>query len=140
MTDTSTIAPPQMVRSFSELGIDQVPLVGGKNASLGEMYRELTSKGVRVPNGFAITAPAYRYAIEAAGVLDELHELLDPLDPSDVTDLQTRAASARDIVYRAGLPDDLRAEILAGYAALRAEYGDDVTLAVRSSATAEDLP
>jgi len=140
MTHTQTVAPPRMVRFFSELGIDQVPLVGGKNASLGEMYRELTSRGVRVPNGFAITAPAYRYAIEAAGVTAELHELLDPLDPSDVTDLQTRAAVARDIVYRAGLPDDLEAEILAGYAALRAEYGDDVTLAVRSSATAEDLP
>ena len=130
MTDTQTIAPPRMVRAFSELGIDQVPLVGGKNASLGEMYRELTAKGVRVPNGFAITAPAYRYAIEAAGVAEELHELLDPLDSSDVTDLQTRAAAARDIVYRAGLPEDLRAEILAGYADLRAEYGDDVTLAV----------
>ena len=140
MTHTQIAAPPHMVRFFSDLGIDQVPLVGGKNASLGEMYRELTSRGVRVPNGFAITAPAYRYTIEAAGIADELHELLDPLDPTDVADLQTRAAAARDIVYGAGLPDDLRAEIVAGYAALRAEYGDDVTLAVRSSATAEDLP
>ena len=140
MTHTQIVAPPHMVRFFSDLGIDQVPLVGGKNASLGEMYRELTSRGVRVPNGFAITAPAYRYTIEAAGIADELHELLDPLDPSDVADLQTRAAAARDIVYGAGLPEDLRAEIVAGYAALRAEYGDDVTLAVRSSATAEDLP
>ena len=140
MTHTQIAAPPHMVRFFSDLGIDQVPLVGGKNASLGEMYRELTSRGIRVPNGFAITAPAYRYTIEAAGIADELHELLDPLDPTDVADLQTRAAAARDIVYGAGLPDDLRAEIVAGYAALRAEYGDDVTLAVRSSATAEDLP
>ncbi|MBV1892783.1 MAG: phosphoenolpyruvate synthase [Ilumatobacteraceae bacterium] len=129
-----------MVRFFSEIGLDQVPLVGGKNASLGEMYRELTVKGVRVPNGFAITAPAYRYAIEASGVGEQLHALLDPLDSSDVSDLQTRAAAARDIVYRAGLPESLQVEILSGYAKLRAEYGEDVTLAVRSSATAEDLP
>lgn len=140
MTSTAVTAPPRMVRFFSELGIEQVPLVGGKNASLGEMYRELTSKGIRVPNGFAITAPAYRYAIEASGVGARLHELLDPLDPADVTDLQTRAAAARDVVYHAGLPADLEREILAGYTALRDEYGDDVTLAVRSSATAEDLP
>lgn len=140
MTTAAVTAPPRMVRFFSELGIEQVPLVGGKNASLGEMYRELTSKGIRVPNGFAVTAPAYRYAIEASGVDARLHELLDPLDPTNVTDLQTRAAAARDIVYHAGLPDELEQEILAGYAALRDEYGDDVTLAVRSSATAEDLP
>lgn len=140
MTRIQVTAPSQMVRFFSEIGLDQVPLVGGKNASLGEMYRELTVKGVRVPNGFAITAPAYRYAIEASGVGEQLHALLDPLDSSDVSDLQTRAAAARDIVYRAGLPESLQAEILAGYAKLRAEYGEDVTLAVRSSATAEDLP
>ena len=140
MTRIQVTAPSQMVRFFSEIGLDQVPLVGGKNASLGEMYRELTVKGVRVPNGFAITAPAYRYAIEASGVGEQLHTLLDPLDSSDVSDLQTRAAAARDIVYRAGLPESLQAEILAGYAKLRAEYGEDVTLAVRSSATAEDLP
>jgi pyruvate,water dikinase len=140
MTITHITAPTRPVRFFSELGIEQVPLVGGKNASLGELYRELTAMGVRVPNGFAVTAPAYRYAIEAAGVSDDLHAVLDPLDSSDVADLQTRAAAARDIVYNAGLPDDLQAEILAGYDQLRAEYGNDVSLAVRSSATAEDLP
>lgn len=140
MTGSDVTVPDRPVRFFSELGIDQVPLVGGKNASLGELYRELTAVGVRVPNGFAITAPAYRYAIGAAGVAGELHELLDPMDSSDVADLQTRAGAARDTVYAAGIPDDLRAEILAGYAQLKAEYGDDVTLAVRSSATAEDLP
>ncbi len=140
MTDTSVAAGSRYIRFFSELGIDDVPLVGGKNASLGEMYRELTERGVRIPNGFAITAPAYRYAVDAAGVVDELHTLLDPLDLSDVTDLQTRAAAARDLVYQAGLPEDLRKQILEGYARLKAEYGDDVTLAVRSSATAEDLP
>jgi len=140
MTRIQVTVPSQMVRFFSEIGLDQVPLVGGKNASLGELYRELTVKGVRVPNGFAITAPAYRYAIEAAGVGERLHAVLDPLDSSDVSDLQTRAAAARDIVYRAGLPESLQTEILAGYAKLRSEYGDDVTLAVRSSATAEDLP
>jgi pyruvate,water dikinase len=140
MTSTDVTVPARPVRFFSEIGIDQVPLVGGKNASLGELYRELTAAGVRVPNGFAITAPAYRYAVEAAGVEGGLHDLLDPLDSSNVADLQTRASAAREIVYAAGIPDDLRAEILAGYAKLKEEYGEDVTLAVRSSATAEDLP
>lgn len=140
MLNHDVAAPQHAVRFFSELGIDDVALVGGKNASLGEMYRELTGRGVRVPNGFAITAPAYRYVVEAAGVVDELHALLDPVDLSNVSDLQIRAAAARDIVYRAGLPDDLRVQILAGYERLKAEYGDDVALAVRSSATAEDLP
>ncbi len=132
--------PSRPIRFFSEIGLEQVPLVGGKSASLGELYRELTAQGLRIPNGFAITAPAFRYAMEASGAQRELHRLLDPLDSSDIADLQTRASAAREIVYQAGLPDDLVAEIVAGYAALRSEYGDDVTLAVRSSATAEDLP
>ncbi|MDH3705188.1 MAG: phosphoenolpyruvate synthase [Acidimicrobiia bacterium] len=128
------------IRFFSEIGLDDLPLVGGKNASLGEMYQELTPQGVRVPNGFAVIAPAYWEILEKAGMVEQLHELMDPLDRSDVTDLQARAAAARDLVYRAPLTDEIRADILEGYRQLRDEYGDDVTLAVRSSATAEDLP
>lgn len=128
------------VRFFNELGIDDVPLVGGKNASLGELYHELTESGLNVPNGFAVIAPAYRYTIETAGIVGELHELLDDVDGTDVSLLQERAALARKLVYNAGLPDDIAAQIKEAYATLRAEYGDDVTLAVRSSATAEDLP
>ncbi|MHB1594075.1 MAG: phosphoenolpyruvate synthase [Streptosporangiaceae bacterium] len=125
---------------FDEFGIGDVPTVGGKNASLGEMYTKLSAEGVRVPNGFAITADAYRYMLEESGAYDVLHEALEGLDPSDVADLARRAKTAREAVYGAGLPADLAAEILAGYRALEEQYGKDVTLAVRSSATAEDLP
>ncbi len=131
---------PAYTRWFGEIGIDDIPEVGGKNASLGEMYRNLTSEGVRVPNGFAVTAAAYRYVLDANEAWPRLHQALDGLDPDDVRDLQTRGARAREIVYGCTLPDDLKADILAQYARLRQEYGDDVSLAVRSSATAEDSP
>lgn len=80
----------QYVRFFDQLGIDDVGLVGGKTASLGEMYRNLAGDGVRIPNGFAITAQAYRYMLEAAGALPGLHAALDDLDPADVNDLARR--------------------------------------------------
>ena len=128
------------VRFFNEFGIDDVPLVGGKNASLGEMYRKLTSEGLRVPNGFAITAGAYRYMLDEAGAWDGLHEALDSLDPADVTGLARAGKQAREIVYGAGLPADLQREILDGYRRLQDEYGEGLSLAVRSSATSEDLP
>ncbi|ACX96197.1 phosphoenolpyruvate synthase [Halothiobacillus neapolitanus] len=128
------------IRFFDELGIDDVPLVGGKNASLGEMYRKLSPAGVRIPNGFAITAEAYHYMLDSANAWPALHEALDTLDPEDVSDLARRGKRAREIVYGAGLPDDLAKEIIAAYRKLQEEYGEDVGLAVRSSATAEDLP
>jgi pyruvate,water dikinase len=130
----------QYIRWFNELSIEDVPLVGGKNASLGEMYRELTPKGIRIPNGFAVTAEAYRYILDQAGAWDALHRALDDLDPDDVADLARRARTARELIYGAPFPDDLEREILAAYAQLQQEYGDDLSVAVRSSATAEDLP
>jgi len=128
------------IRFFDSLTIEDIPLVGGKNASLGEMYRELTPQGIKVPNGFAVTAQAYRYTLDRAGAWDKLHAALDDLDPDDVQDLARRAARARDIVYSAPLPDDLREEMLAAYRQLLAEYGEEMSVAIRSSATAEDLP
>ena len=128
------------VRFFEEFGIDDVPLVGGKNASLGEMFQKLSTQGVRIPHGFAITAQAYRYMLDEAGAWDRLHAELDELDPADVAALARKGKRAREIVYGAGLPDDLAAEILDAYRKLQQEYGEDVSLAVRSSATAEDLP
>ncbi len=128
------------VRFFEEIGIDDVPLVGGKNASLGEMYRNLSGDGVRVPNGFAITAEAYRHMLETAGAWGPLHEALDDLEPDDMKDLARRAKRARDIVYGAGVPEDLEREILDSYRRLQEQYGEEVSVAVRSSATAEDLP
>ena len=135
-----THAARDYVRFFSEIGAADVALVGGKNASLGEMYRELTAQGVRVPNGFAITAAAYREVLDAAGAVPRLRAALDGLDTADVADLARRAAQARDIVYAAPLPSELAAAILDGYRRLQDEYGPALTLAVRSSATAEDLP
>jgi pyruvate, water dikinase len=128
------------IRFFEEMGIDDVPLVGGKNASLGEMFQKLSDRGVRVPHGFAITAEAYRYMLDETGAWDRLHAELDDLDPADVAALARKAKRAREIVYGAGLPNDLAAEILDAYRALQQEYGEEVSLAVRSSATAEDLP
>ena len=128
------------IRFFEAIGLDDVALVGGKNASLGELYRNLQPAGVRVPNGFAITAEAYRYVLAQADAWGPLHEALDGLRSDDMQDLKRRGQLARDIVFSAPLPPDLAAEILAGYRELRREYGEDMSLAVRSSATAEDLP
>ncbi|WP_345988976.1 phosphoenolpyruvate synthase [Sulfurimonas sp. HSL1-2] len=128
------------VKWFREIGIGDVPTVGGKNASLGEMYRHLSAAGVLVPNGFAVTAEAYDAVLEANGALERLHALLDDFDPDDVVQLQARGKACREIVYNCTLPSALEAEILEGYEALKREYGDDVSLAVRSSATAEDSP
>ncbi len=130
----------RLVRWFATLGIADVPEVGGKNASLGELYSRLGVAGVRVPNGFALTAGAYREALAAAGAGPRLHALLDGLDVTDVAALARAAAAARDIVYAATGTDTLRRIIAESYATLEREYGAGVAVAVRSSATAEDLP
>ncbi len=128
------------IRWFNELNIEDIPLVGGKNASLGEMYRELIPQGINIPNGFAITAEGYRYMLDQANAWSELHLALDDLDPDDVADLARRARKAREIIYAAPLPDLLEKQILEAYSQLQNQYGDTLSLAVRSSATAEDLP
>ena len=130
----------QYIHYFKDITIDDIPLVGGKNASLGEMYRQLTSEGVKIPNGFAISAQAYRYVLDHNDAWSALHEALDGLDPDDMDDLAQRGKRARDIIYGAELPYDLQTEILAAYHELKTEYGPTLSLAVRSSATAEDLP
>ncbi|GEM89571.1 phosphoenolpyruvate synthase [Oceanithermus desulfurans] len=129
------------VKWFSEVGIHDVPLVGGKNASLGEMLRTLGEVGVRVPDGFAVTAEAYRYYLRSAGLEDKIRALLDGWDRSDPADLIRRARRIRNMIVRAECPEDLRREIAEAYAELSRKYGtDEVDVAVRSSATAEDLP
>lgn len=125
---------------FSELGIDDVPKVGGKNASLGEMYRELVPMGVLLPNGFATSAQSFRDALTNAGAWDKLHAELDGLDKSDIKALRKAGAACREIVYAAGLTDETAAEVTEAYAKLQEEYGEGMSVAVRSSATAEDLP
>jgi len=134
------MARSKFIRFFEEIGIEDVPLVGGKNASLGEMFQKLSEKGVRIPNGFAITAEAYIHMLEASGAFEALHKELDDLEPDDVVALARKGKRAREIVYGAGLPDDLATEIVDAYRKLQEEYGEEVSLAVRSSATAEDLP
>lgn len=128
------------LRWFENLQLEDVGLVGGKNSSLGELYHELSAAGVRVPNGFALTVRGYFDALRGGGAWTELHELLDALDVTDVATLADHAAKARQIVYDATGGAELRAHIVAAYRQLETQYGAGVAVAVRSSATAEDLP
>lgn len=130
----------EYIRWFSELGVNDVALVGGKNASLGEMYRELASQGVRVPNGFAVTAEAYRDTLKQGNGWADLRSALDGLHPADTDDLARRARAAREIIYGTPLPKAVADQVVQAYRQLIEEYGPQLTVAVRSSATAEDLP
>ena len=132
--------PVGYLRWFETIGLADVPSVGGKNASLGELYSKLGAHGVRLPNGFALTAQSYYDALSDAGAGPELHALLDGLDITDVATLAEHAARARAIVYAATGSEKLRELIVASYQKLEAQYGTGVAVAVRSSATAEDLP
>ncbi len=126
---------------FSELSLDDVPRVGGKNASLGEMLRTLTSVGVSVPDGFAVTADAYRLHLERAGIAERIYAMLDDLDVHDVEALAKTGAVVRQMVRATALPQEVVDGIAAAYAELSKKYGEQETdVAVRSSATAEDLP
>jgi pyruvate,water dikinase len=128
------------VKWFEEVGTGDVALVGGKNASLGEMIRNLQEKGVSVPSGFAITAEAYKYVIEEAGIREKLSETLADLDTHDMENLKTRGRKIREMIRNAPCPADLEEEIRAAYREMEQRYGGNVDVAVRSSATAEDLP
>ncbi len=130
------------LKFFEELSIDDIPQVGGKNASLGEMYHHLRPKGVFLPNGVATTADAYRYFLEKAGLNQKITEKLEGLDVSNVHDLAARGAAIRELIVGAELPKDFAEEIARGYAELCKKCGRDnnLVVAIRSSATAEDLP
>ncbi len=130
----------ELVLWFEQLGIDDVGIAGGKNASLGEMYQNLTKKGVNIPNGFATTAHAYVYFVEKAGIKDKIRKILTGLNTSDVEDLAKRGHEARHAILEAEMPADLKNAIAAAYQKLCATYGANTDVAVRSSATAEDLP
>lgn len=146
---------------FEEVGIADVPLVGGKNASLGEMIQQLSAKGVSVPTGFATTAYAYRYFVEKAGLEKKLRQLFSDLDVEDLKNLRDRAKQARALVLNTPFPKELEVAIATAYFKLCERYGADTEfcnrfdpeyrqackeysydtdVAVRSSATAEDLP
>jgi len=130
----------KLILWFDEITIDDVPLVGGKNASLGEMYQHLTKKGVPIPGGFAITATAYRYLIKEAGIEQAIKDALEGLDTHDMKNLQKRGEKVRKIIRHTEFPPPLTEAIIEGYRTMEERYGKDVDVAVRSSATAEDLP
>ncbi|MFH1012790.1 MAG: phosphoenolpyruvate synthase [Candidatus Peregrinibacteria bacterium] len=129
-----------LVLWFKELGIKDVPLVGGKNASLGEMVRKLTEKGVKVPNGFAITAHAYHYLLKAAKIKENIQEVMAHLKVKEIESLKQCGQKARDIIRNAEFPADLTETIEKSYEKMEQLYGKNCDVAVRSSATAEDLP
>jgi pyruvate,water dikinase len=129
---------PPFIRWFSDITLGDVPLVGGKNASLGELYRHLSGAGVRVPNGFAVTADAYRHFMQATGLAATIDRLTKGLHADNLTELSERGLAIRQAIVGATLPQDLEAAIADAYHQLG--EGTAVDVAVRSSATAEDLP
>jgi pyruvate,water dikinase len=130
----------KMVLWFDELELADIPQVGGKNASLGEMRRELIPKGVSIPDGYAVTANAYRYLLKSSGVVEQMKQILSDLDTHDLENLKSRGKKVRSLIYNSPFPKDLEDEIIAAYGKLCEEYGPNTDVAVRSSATAEDLP
>jgi len=126
---------------FKDTTIKDIPRVGGKNASLGEMYSKLTSKGVDVPNGFSVTAAAYNYFLKTAGIKDDIERILVDLDTNSIKNLSERGAKVRATILNAKFPEDLKKAILEAYHQLSKQYKTNFTdVAIRSSATAEDLP
>lgn len=131
----------RLILWFEEIGIKDVPYVGGKNASLGEMYQNLTKQGINVPYGFAITAQAYDYFLEEAGIREEMEAVLRGVNTRDVQDLAMRGHQIRELILGAEMPKRLEEEIVEAYTKLSKKYRTSSTdVAVRSSATAEDLP
>lgn len=129
------------IQWFAELTIDDVPRVGGKNASLGEMIRELTPAGIQVPDGFAVTADAYRAFLQYNELDSQIADILRGLNTKDVTDLMRRTGQIRRLILRGEFPPEMEAEIVAAYQELSRRYQmNSADVAVRSSATAEDLP
>ncbi len=130
----------KFIKWFEEIGAGDVALVGGKNASLGEMVRNLGKNGVNVPSGFAITAEAYTYVIEKAGIMGKIRDILAGLDTHDMENLSRRSKEIRNLIKAAPCPEELEEEIRLAYREMERRYGRNVDIAVRSSATAEDLP
>ena len=130
----------KFIKWFEEVGTGDVALVGGKNASLGEMIRNLSETGVAVPSGFAITAEAYRYLLQETGIQEKIRDTLVDLDTHDMENLSKRGSHIRALIKNAGCPKKLEEEIRTAYRKMEERYGAGADVAVRSSATAEDLP
>lgn len=137
---TATLTQVEFVRWFADIGLEDIGSVGGKNASLGEMYRTLGRQGVRVPNGFAITAEAYRDFLRVSGVDRQIRDILRGLDTRNLDNLHERGSRVRQAILAAEFSDDLRDAVLDAYRQLSLDHAGPLDVAVRSSATAEDLP
>jgi pyruvate, water dikinase len=140
MPNPQAVKETDWVLPLQAVGIEDIPLVGGKNASLGEMLQQLTPRGVTVPDGFATTAYAYRAFIKAANLEQPLRQLFADLNTEDVERLRQVGQQARALILNTPFPDDLQGAIATAYEALCQQYGENTDVAVRSSATAEDLP
>lgn len=128
------------IKWYSEARIEDVPSVGGKNAALGEMYSNLVPLGVNIPDGFALTADAYRHFFKSTGLDEKIKEILADLDTKNIKNLQVRGKKVREAILKAKLPEDLQEVVAKSYRELGEKYGENSDVAVRSSATAEDLP
>ncbi|WP_299700334.1 phosphoenolpyruvate synthase [uncultured Pontibacter sp.] len=128
------------IKLFKDISYKDLSKVGGKNASLGEMYNQLNPEGIRVPDGYATTSEAYWHFLEENDLKARLTDILASLDTNDFHNLTEVGKQARELILNARFPEEIRQEIEKGYTYLKSEYGDEISLAVRSSATAEDLP
>jgi pyruvate,water dikinase len=130
----------EFIRWLDDVGLEDVPAVGGKNASLGEMIRSLAQQGIRVPGGFVITSAAYSEMLESGGIAESLRNLLAGLNKENIEELSSCGRAARALIKKAGIPAHLEDAIRSAYRKMEQKYGTQVDVAVRSSATAEDLP
>ena len=128
------------IRQFNDIDINDVPEVGGKNASLGEMYQKLTSKGIQVPDGFATTSDAYWLFLKEAQLKESIFAEISKLDKKDFSNLREVGSAIRTSIAKADFPQAIKSSLEHGYNTLVKKYGSQISLAVRSSATAEDLP
>ncbi len=128
------------IKHFNQIDINDIPEVGGKNASLGEMFQKLTSKGVNVPDGFATTSAAYWHFLEEAHLKDIIFNELQKLDKKEFSNLRAVGTSIRNAIAKAEFPEAIKTSVEKGFESLVKKYGKEISLAVRSSATAEDLP
>lgn len=125
---------------FEKLGIADVPRVGGKNASLGEMFQKLTPLGIRIPDGFAVTADGFRFFLLENSLVSAIQEALKEINHDDFSNLQAISKKIKTMILAGTMPESLKEQIIKSYRKLKARHGGEIDLAVRSSATAEDLP
>lgn len=130
----------KFIKWFNEISKKDVSLFGGKNSSLGELYRNLSNMGIKVPGGFAVSADAYKFFIKSTGLEEKIKNALKNLDKSDIKELRKKGKIARELILNSEIPEELKNEIGCAYKKLEEIYGKNVDVAVRSSATAEDLP